>query len=39
MTWELVGRIAVTLGVAGIVGALGRLAHLWLRAFYKWRSR
>jgi hypothetical protein len=32
--WELVGRIIVVLGVAGVFGAVGRLAHSWLRRWY-----
>jgi hypothetical protein len=39
VTWELVGRLAVIFGVAGLVGLVGRLLGIWLRAFYKSRSR
>jgi hypothetical protein len=30
--WELVSRIAMTVGVAGLVGAAGRLLAGWLRS-------
>ena len=39
MTWELAGRLVVILGVAGLVGVVGRLLAIWLRAFYKSRSQ
>jgi hypothetical protein len=39
VTWELVGRLAVIFGVAGLVGVVGRRLAIWLRAFYKSRSR
>jgi hypothetical protein len=39
MNWEMVGRLAVMFGVAGVLGVLGRSFGLWLRAFYKSRSR
>jgi hypothetical protein len=29
--WELVSRIAITFGVAGLVGVVGRLLAVWLR--------
>jgi len=29
--WELVSRIAITVGAAGLLGAVGRLAAVWLR--------
>jgi hypothetical protein len=32
--WELVGRAIVVLGLAGVLGAVGRLAHGWLRRWY-----
>jgi hypothetical protein len=36
---ELVGRVIVTAGVAGIVGVLGRVVAVWLRGFYRSRLR
>jgi hypothetical protein len=29
--WETVGRIAFIIGMAGLVGGLGRLLAVWLR--------
>ena len=29
--WELVSRIAMTIGTAGLLGVLGRCVAVWLR--------
>jgi hypothetical protein len=29
--WELVGRIAVVVGCAGLLGTVGRAAGIWLK--------
>jgi hypothetical protein len=29
--WELAGRIAIMVGVAGLLGTVGRLVAVWLR--------
>ena len=29
--WELVSRIGITFGVAGLLGVVGRLLAVWLR--------
>ncbi len=29
--WELVSRIAITVGAAGLLGVVGRLVAVWLR--------
>jgi hypothetical protein len=37
--WELIGRIVVVLGVAGIFGLASRQVGIWLRKRYKRRPR
>jgi len=37
--WEEAGRVLVMIGAAGVLGAVGRLVVLGLRAFYQSRSR
>jgi hypothetical protein len=29
--WELVGRIGMTIGMAGLLGVVGRCVAVWLR--------
>jgi hypothetical protein len=37
--WELIGRIVVVLGVAGIFGLASRQVGIWLRRRYKRRPK
>ena len=36
--WELIGRVLVIFGLAGLLGVVGRIAGSWLRAWYKKRG-
>jgi hypothetical protein len=37
--WELIGRIVVVIGVAGLFGLASRQVGIWLRTRYKRRPK
>jgi hypothetical protein len=37
--WELIGRVVVVLGLAGILGLAGRQIAIWLRNRYRKRTK